>query len=327
MRAIHAAEPGGPDVLVLADLPTPAPGPGQALVRVDFAGVNFIDVYHRSGAYPVPRPIAVGREGAGTVEAVGDGVPELAPGARVAWAGVPGSYATHVVAAADQLVAIPDGVDSQIAAAVMLQGMTAHYLTRSTFPVAAGHTCLLHAAAGGAGLLIAQLARRAGATVIGTVSTDAKAERARAAGCAHVIRYDRDDFVARTRELTGGRGVDVVYDSIGEATFLRGLDCLRPRGTMVLFGQSSGAVAPLDLQVLNTKGSLFVTRPNLAHHLRDRAELEARAGDVLGAAARGELDVAIDRVLPLAAAADAHRRLEGRATIGKLLLDASRAAR
>jgi NADPH2:quinone reductase len=316
MRAIRAAEPGGPDVLVLEPITAPEPGPGQVRVRVDFAGVNFIDVYHRSGQYPMPRPIPVGREGAGTVEAVGAGV-ALAPGARVAWAGVPGSYATHVVAAADHLVPIPDGCTSEHAAALMLQGMTAHYLTRTTFGLRAGHTCLIHAAAGGVGLLLAQLARQAGATAIGTASTDEKAERARAAGCAHVIRYDVEDFVERARALTGGRGVDVVYDSVGQATFLRGLDALALRGTMVLFGQSSGAVAPLDPQILNAKGSLFLTRPALHHYVHDRAELEARAADVLS----GALRPTIDRVFPLAEAADAHRRLEARATIGKLLLD------
>jgi NADPH2:quinone reductase len=307
MRAIRAAVPGGPDVLRLDELPTPEPGPGQVRVRVEYAGVNFIDVYHRTGLYPLPTPIALGREGAGIVEATG---------ARVAWAGVPGSYATHVIAPTDALVPIPDGVETRDAAALMLQGMTAHYLTKSTFALAAGHTCLLHAAAGGAGLLIAQLGRRAGATVIGTCSTDAKAERARAAGCAHVIRYDREDFVARTRELTGGAGVDVVYDSVGRTTFDGSLACLRPRGLMVLFGASSGPVPPFDLQRLNQLGSLFNTRPNLAAYIATRDELLARAADVLA-----HLTPTIDRVLPLADAAEAHRLLESRATSGKLLLD------
>jgi NADPH:quinone reductase len=320
MRVIRPAEPGGPEVLAPMDLPTPAPGPGEALVRVAYAGVNFIDVYHRSGAYPMPPPLRLGREGAGVVEAAGAGV-ALAPGAQVAWAGVAGSYASHLVAPADQLVPLPDGVAPRTAAAAMLQGMTAHYLTRTIVRLGAGDTCLLHAAAGGVGLLAAQLARSAGATVIGTVSSEAKAARARAAGCAHVIRYDREDFVARARELTGGRGVDVVYDSVGQATFFGSLDALRVRGWAVLFGQSSGPVPPIDLQVLNHKGSLTVTRPNLAHYVATRDELLERAGEVLGAVARGELAVTIDRVLPLDEAAAAHRLLESRTTIGKLLLD------
>ncbi|MCA9677232.1 MAG: quinone oxidoreductase [Kofleriaceae bacterium] len=322
MHAIRVHEPGGPERLQLDELSTPAPGPGQALVRVDFAGVNYIDVYHRTGLYPLPRPIALGREGAGVVEAVGAGA-ALVPGTRVAWTSVAGSYATHVIAPAEQLVPVPDTLDSRAAAALMLQGLTAHYLTRSTFPLAAGHTCLVHAAAGGAGLLIVQLARRAGATVIGTVSTEAKAARARAAGCHHVIRYTEVDFADEARRLTDGRGVDVVYDAVGRTTFLRGLDALRPRGMMVLFGQASGPVEPFDLQLLNRKGSLFVTRPTLFDHVATRDELRARAGDVLGWAARGELAVTIDRVVPLAAAADAHRALEARATIGKVLLDAT----
>jgi NADPH2:quinone reductase len=306
MRAIRALAPGGPDAMRLDEVDTPAPGPGQVLVRVEYAGVNFIDVYHRSGQYPLPLPIALGREGAGVIEGTGE---------RVAWAGVPGSYATHVVAPTSALVPVPDGVTTENAAALMLQGMTAHYLTQSTFPLRAEHTALLHAAAGGAGLLVAQLARRVGATLIGTCSSDAKADAARAAGCTHVIRYDREDFVARTRELTGGRGVDVVYDSVGMTTFAGGLECLRPRGTMVLFGQSSGAVPPFDLQQLNARGSLYVTRPNLAHYTATRDELLARAADVLAS-----LTPTIARILPLADAAEAHRLLESRATSGKLLL-------
>jgi len=316
MRAIRPAAAGGPEVLQLADAPTPSPGRGQVRVRIDYAGVNFIDVYHRTGLYPMATPIAMGREGAGIVEEIGEDV-ELRPGARVAWAGVAGSYATHVIAPAEALVPVPDDVDTRHAAALMLQGMTAQYLTRSTFRLAAGDTALLHAAAGGVGLLASQLASRAGATVIGTCSSDEKAERARAAGCTHVIRYDREELVPRVRALTGGRGVDVVYDSVGKSTFLQGLDCLRPRGMMVLFGASSGPVPPFDLQTLNAKGSLFVTRPNLTHYTATRAELLERAGEVLG----GGLAVTIDRVLPLADAAEAHRLLESRATIGKLLLD------
>jgi NADPH2:quinone reductase len=320
MRAIRPAAPGGPEVLQLVDAPDPAPGRGQARVRVEYAGVNFIDVYHRTGLYPMPTPIPIGREGAGVIEAVGADC-DLKVGARVAWAGVGGSYATHVIAPWDVLVPVPDALDSKIAAALMLQGMTAQYLTRTTYRLKINETCLLHAAAGGVGLLASQLASRAGAVVIGTVSTDEKADRARKAGCTHVIRYDREDLVKRVKELTGGRGVDVVYDSVGKATFMQSLDCLRPRGMMVLFGASSGPVPPIDLQLLNQKGSIYVTRPNLSHYTATRNELLERAGDVLGAAAHDELAVTIDRVLPLAEAAEAHRLLESRATIGKVLLD------
>lgn len=319
MKAIRVYQTGGPEALRLEELDTPAPGPGQALVRVAAAGVNFIDVYHRTGQYPSEVPIAIGLEGAGTVEAAGDGV-DLAVGTRVAWTGVRGSYATHLCVPADRLVTIPDAVDDQTAAAVMLQGMTAHYLTRSTFPVRAGQRCLVHAAAGGVGLLLCQLASRAGVTVIGTASTAEKRARATEAGAAHVIDYTSADFVAETRRLTGGEGVHVVYDSVGASTFEGSLDCLAPRGMLVLFGQSSGAVPALDLQVLNNKGSLFVTRPSLFHYVAERAELIARASDVLGWVADGSLKVRIDRTLPLDQAPEAHRLLEGRKTSGKLLL-------
>jgi NADPH2:quinone reductase len=306
MRAIRLTAPGGPETLVPTEVPLPSPGVGEVLVRVAYAGVNFIDVYHRTGLYKLPAPIAIGREGAGVIEGSGE---------RVAWAGVAGSYATHVIAPRDALVPVPDAVDLRDAAALMLQGMTAHYLTHSTFELRVGQTCLLHAAAGGAGLLVAQYARRAGATAIGTCSSDAKAERARAAGCAHVIRYDREDFVARTRELTGGRGVDVVYDSVGATTFDGSLKCLRPRGLLVLFGQSSGSVPAFDLQRLSAGGSLFLTRPTLGHYTATRGELLARAASAL------TLSPTIDRVLPLDDAAEAHRLLESRATSGKVLLD------
>ncbi|HVV87002.1 MAG TPA: quinone oxidoreductase [Kofleriaceae bacterium] len=322
MRAIRPASPGGPEQLTIVDAAPRPPGPGEARVRVAFAGVNYIDVYHRTGLYPMPAPIAIGLEGAGVVEEVGPDV-ELAEGARVAWCGVPGSYAAEITAASDKLVPVPDGVSLEHAAAAMLQGMTAHYLATSTFELTSGSHGLVHAAAGGVGLLLGQLARRAGATAIGTVSTDAKAEAARAAGYAHVIRYDRDDFVAGTRAFTGGAGVDVVYDSVGATTFERGLDCLRPRGLMVLFGASSGPVPPLDLQLLNRKGSLFVTRPKLNDYTATRAELLDRAGDVLGAIAAGGLRITIDRILPLADAGRAHTLLESRATSGKLLLACS----
>ena len=319
MRAIRPTRPGGPELLTLADVEPRAPGPGEARVRVAFAGVNFLDVYHRTGLYPLPSPIMIGGEGAGVVEEVGPDV-ELAIGSRVAWATVPGSYATEVIAPVARLVPIPEGVELDQAAAAMLQGMTAHYLATSTFALGAGTRALVHAAAGGVGLLLGQLARAAGAIAIGTCSTEAKAAAARAAGYVDVIRYDRDDFVAETRRITGGEGVDVVYDSVGQSTFERGLDCLKPRGLMVLFGQSSGPVAPFDLQLLNRKGSLFITRPSMGAYTASRFELLARAEAVLGAVARGELTVTIDRVLPLVDAAEAHRLLESRATSGKLVL-------
>ena len=320
MRAIRPTHPGGPEVLVLEEHPTPAPGPGQALVRVEAAGVNFLDIYQRSGLYALPLPLALGNEGAGVVEAVGEGVSELRPGERVAWANGPGSYATHVVIAAAALVPLPGGVDTKTAAAAMLQGMTAHYLAHATFPLGPDDTCLFHAAAGGVGLLFCQMARRLGARVLGTAGTDEKAARARAAGADEVIVYTRADFAAEARRLTGGRGVDVVYDSVGKATFEKSLDCLRVRGTLVAFGQASGPVPPLDLQVLARKGSLFLTRPRLHEYTHTRAELLERAGAVLGAVARGELTVAVDATFPLAEAAEAHRRLGGRATSGKVLL-------
>jgi NADPH2:quinone reductase len=322
--AIRPAAPGGPEVLAPTDVELPpAPAAGHARVRVRFAGVNFIDVYQRSGAYPLPRPLPLGQEGAGEIEALGADVDPalgLAVGTRVAWSNVLGSYASHLDAPAERLVAVPAGLTLDQAAAAMLQGMTAHYLTRSTFPLAAGQRCLIHAAAGGVGQLACQLARAAGATVLGTVSTDAKAELARAAGCDDPIRYDRDDLVAEVRRITTGSGVDVVYDSVGKDTFARSLDCLRPRGMLVLFGQSSGAVPPVDLQVLAQKGSLFLTRPTLGHYVATRAELVARAGDVLGAVERGALRLRVDRTIPLAEASTAHRLLESRATTGKLLL-------
>jgi NADPH2:quinone reductase len=321
--AIRPAATGGPEVLVPAELELPPLAATAARVRVRYAGVNFIDVYFRTGAYPMPRPLALGLEGAGEVEALGPAVDPalgLAVGARVAWTGVPGSYATVVDAPADRLVVVPAALSLDQAAAAMLQGMTAHYLARSTFPLAAGQRCLVHAAAGGVGQLLCQLAHAAGAEVLGTVSTDAKAELATAAGCDHPIRYDRDDVVTEVKRLTGGAGVDVVYDSVGKATFAASLDCLRPRGMIVLFGQSSGAVPPVDLQVLSQKGSLYATRPTLNHYIATRAELVARAGEVMTSIIGGALRLRIDRVIPLAEAATAHRLLESRATAGKILL-------
>jgi NADPH2:quinone reductase len=305
----------------LVDLPTPVPGAGEALVRVEAAGVNFLDVYVRTGAYARELPLIVGEEGAGVVEAVGDRVPGLRAGQRVAWANVSGSYATHVVASAGRLVPVPDGVSTHVAAAAMLQGMTAHYLSRATFPLLPGHTCLVHAAAGGVGLLLVQMAKRAGARVLATTSSDEKARLVLAAGADECLAYSgRVPFDEVARERTRGRGVDVVFDSVGASTFDRSLLALRPRGMLVLFGQSSGRVPPVDLQVLNTRGSLFVTRPTLRDYTATRAELLDRAGAVLGAVERGELDVRIHAEYPLAQAADAHRALESRSTTGKLVL-------
>jgi len=319
MKAIRIHRHGGPDALQLDELDTPAPGPGQALVKVEAAGVNFIDVYHRSGLYPQPLPAGIGREGAGVVEAVGPDVTELAPGVRVAWAEVAGSYATHVIAPVDKLVPVPGGVDAARAAAVMLQGMTAHYLTRSTFPLGAGDTCLVHAAAGGVGLLLCQLGRLAGARVIGTASTEAKAEAARAAGADEVIRYDQADFAEEVLRVTGGAGARVIYDGVGASTWEGDLRCLGMRGMLVLFGQSSGPVPPIDPLRLASR-SLFLTRPTLFHYVAQRPELLARAGEILGLVAGGRLRVAVDRELPLAEAQKAHELLEARKTSGKLLL-------
>jgi len=315
---VHAA--GGPEVLTLEDLPVPAPGPGQALVRVEAAGLNFIDIYHRIALYKVPYPYTLGQEGAGTVEAVGPDVSLVRPGDRVAWTSLPGAYAQFVVAPADRLVPIPAGVTARQAAAVMLQGLTAEYLTTSTVALSADDTCLAHAAAGGVGLLLCQMARLRGARVIGTVSTEAKAALAREAGAGEVILYTEQDFEAEVKRITGGRGLSVVYDSVGKTTFEKGLNCLRRRGLMVLFGQSSGPVGPVDLQVLSVKGSLYVTRPSLVHYIATRDELVGRAAQVLGWVADGTITVRIDREYPLRDAAEAHRALEARKTAGKVLL-------
>lgn len=320
MKAIRVHEPGGPEALRLEDVPDPLPGPGQVLVRVEAAGVNFIDVYQRTGLYRVPMPMTPGQEAAGTIVAVGANVSELRAGDRVAWAGPPGAYAERAIAPADRVVWIPEGVTAVQAAAAMLQGMTAHYLVTATYPLREGDVCLVHAAAGGVGLLLCQMARRRGARVIGTVSTETKAELARAAGAEDVILYTERDFEAEVKRLTDGDGVHVVYDSVGRTTFDQSLACLRPRGTMVLFGQSSGPVPPLDPQVLNQKGSLYLTRPKLGDYTGTSDELAQRAGEVLGWVRDGSLSVRIERELPLAQAAEAHRLLESRATSGKLLL-------
>lgn len=322
MRAIRIHGTGGPEALREERVPIPVPGAGEAVVRVAHAGVNFIDVYKRTGQYAVPLPATLGEEGAGVVHAIGDGVDDVRVGDRVAWALTTGSYADFAVVRGDRLVPVPDGVDLRLAAAVMLQGMTAHYLATSTRPLGPGDRCLVHAAAGGVGLLLVQIARRRGATIIGTVGSDEKAELARAAGADHVIVYTREDFAAETRRLTGGAGVHVVYDSVGRATFEAGLGVLAPRGMMVLFGQSSGAVAPIDPQVLNQRGSLFLTRPTLAHYAATRAELLARATELFDWMGRGELSVRVGAEFPLADAGEAHRALEGRRTTGKVLLNA-----
>jgi NADPH2:quinone reductase len=319
VRAIRVHRPGGPEELRLEEVPTPTPGPGQARVRVAYSGVNFMDVYHRTGAYPGQLPFTPGSEGAGIVDAIGEGN-VVRVGDRVAWAMHPGSYAEQAVVDAWKLVPVPDDAPLATAAAVLLQGMTAHYLTHTTFPLREGDVALVHAAAGGIGLLLTQVAKRRGARVIGTVSTEQKAALARRAGADDVVLYTRESFKDAARRLTGGRGVDVVYDSVGKTTFADGLDSLRPRGYMVLFGQSSGPVPPIEPAILNPKGSLFLTRPSLAHYMLDREELLGRAREVFALIARGALDVRIDRELPLAQAADAHRLLESRATAGKLVL-------
>jgi NADPH2:quinone reductase len=321
MKAIRVHAFGGPEALRYDELPTPMPQAGEALVEIAAAGVNFIDVQHRTGRYKGPAlPFAIGSEAAGTVTAVGTGVTEVAVGDRVAYAMVVGAYATHAVVPAKRLVKVPAAIDLQTAAAVMLQGLTAHYLTQSTYAIKAGDTALVHAAAGGAGQLVTQVARLRGATVYGTVGSAAKAAVARAAGAAATIDYRTQDFEAEIKKLTNGRGVDVVYDSVGKDTFEKSLNCLRPRGMLAVFGFSSGPVAPFDPAVLGAKGSLFLTRPGLNQYIATREELVGRANDLFAWLAAGKLKVTIDRVWPLAEAAAAHEALESRRTAGKLLL-------
>jgi NADPH2:quinone reductase len=321
-QAIFVDKFGGPEVLSLREHDPGSANAGQVRVAVQAAGVNFIDVYQRTGIYPRPTPFVLGIEGAGVIEAVGAGVEQLRVGQRVAWASAAGSYATHTLVPAATLIVLPDAVSSELAAAAMLQGMTAHYLAHGVHETKPGDQVLVHAAAGGTGQLLVQLLKRAGARVIGTCSTAAKAELARAAGADEVIRYDETDFAVETRKLTGGRGVDVVYDSVGRTTFDGSLASLRPRGLLALFGQASGPVPAFDLQRLNQGGSLFVTRPSLAFYTATRAELELRAHAVLDAIASGALRVRIDRSYPLRNAAEAHRHIEARGTTGKLLLSA-----
>ena len=320
MKAIRAMEAGGTEVLRLEDLPRPEPKEGEALVRIEAAGVNFIDVYFRTGQYKAPYPMTLGSEAAGTVEAVGPGVSMVRKGDRVGSVNFSGSYAEYAIARADRLVAIPDGVTTRQAAASLLQGMTAQYLTRSTYPLREGETCLVHAAAGGVGLLLCQIARRIGARVIGTAGSPEKAELARKAGAHHVIEYRTQSFADEVKRLTGGNGVQVVYDSVGKDTFAGSLDSLAMRGLLALFGQSSGKVEAFDPQILNQKGSLYLTRPTLFHYVAKREDLVERSGELFGWIGRGELDVKVFRELPLAEAAGAHRLLEGRKTSGKLLL-------
>ena len=320
MQAIQVSQTGGPEVLTPVDLPMPTPKPNEVLVQIKAAGVNFIDVYVREGRYPTPLPFVNGQEAAGVVTEAGHEVTTLKPGDRVAYTSALGSYAEYAAVPASRLVKIPDELDFEQAAAAMLQGMTAHYLVHSSYPLKKGETALIHAAAGGVGLLLVQMAKTIGARVIATAGTQEKVQLARAAGADECIVYTEADFETETRRLTNGAGVHVVYDGVGKATFDKDLNVLRPRGYLVLFGGSSGAVPPFDLIKLSQKGSLFITRPTLAHYTATREELEWRANDVLQSIARGELKLRIHKVYPLAEAAQAHRDLEGRKTTGKLLL-------
>jgi NADPH2:quinone reductase len=320
MKAIQFHSTGGPEVLQLSDLPIPEPGPGQVLLRIEATGVNFIEIYFRKGVYKAALPLIPGSEAAGTVEELGPGVTGFAAGDAVASTAVIGSYAEYALVPAAQLVKIPQGVTMEQAAAAMLQGMTAHYLAFSTYPLKAGNTALVHAGAGGVGLLLTQIATAQGARVITTVSTPAKAELSREAGASDVILYTKKDFEAEIKRLTGGKGVDVVYDSVGKTTFEGSLNSLRPRGLLVLFGASSGPVPPFDLVQLNSKGSLFITRPTLWHYIATRAELEWRSSEVLNRVAKGDLKLRTEFTYPLAEAAQAQIDMEERKTTGKILL-------
>lgn len=320
MKAVYIEQTGGPEVLRFGDRPAPEPATDEVLVKLAFSGVNFTDLNARSGINKIPLPAVLGSEGAGTVEQTGGGATGFKPGDRVAYAMARGSYAEYAVVPARMLVRVPDEIALPDAAAAMLQGMTAHYLTHSTFPLKKGHTALIHAAAGGTGRLLVQMAAMLGARVIATVGTQAKAELAREAGASDTILYGERDWVAEVKRLTGGAGVDVVYDSVGQATYLKGFDCLKPRGTMVHFGVASGPIEPFDTRKLTANGSLFLTRPTLASHISDPAELSWRSGDVFRWIAEGKLKLRIHREYPLAEAAQSHRDLEARATTGKLLL-------
>lgn len=320
MKVVRVHKYGGPEVLTNEDIPVPEPKTGEARVKIEAIGLNFIDIYHRTGLYPLQTPFTVGMEGAGVVDAVGDGVTEVKKGDRVAYAMIPGAYAEYAIVPAAKLAPLPANIDVKSAAALMLQGMTAHYLTHSTYALKPGDTALVHAAAGGVGLLLIQIAKMLGATVIGTVSTEAKAQLAKQAGADEVILYTQSDFLAEVKKLTDGRGVHVVYDSVGATTFDKSLDCFRPRGYLVLFGQSSGPVQPFDPGKLAAKGSLFLTRPTLAHYTLTRAELLQRSGDLFNWTAAGKLRLRIDKTFSMAEAAEAHRQLEGRKTTGKVVL-------
>jgi NADPH2:quinone reductase len=320
MKAVRVHNFGGPEVLKNEEIAVPEPKAGEARVKIEAIGLNYIDIYQRSGLYPLPLPFTLGREAAGLVDATGPNVTEVKVGDRVAYAMEPGAYAEHAVVPAWKLVPVPDNVDTLSAAATMLQGMTAHYLAHSTYPLNQGDIALVHAAAGGVGLLLIQVAKGRGARVLGTVSTEEKARLARDAGADEVILYSRVDFDTEVKRLTNGAGVHVVYDSVGATTFEKSLDCLRPRGYLVLFGQASGPVPPFDLGKLAAKGSLFVTRPTLVHYMSDRRELLERAGDLFSWIASGKLKLRVEKTFPLAEAAEAHRQLEGRRTTGKVIL-------
>ena len=320
MKAIRVHAPGGPEALRYEEVAQPSPAAGQVLVKVEAAGVNYIDVYQRNGLYKVATPFTLGQEAAGVVSAVGAGVTDPKVGDRVVYASILGAYAEYAVVPADRVVVLPEGVTTRQAAAVMVQGMTAHYLACTTYPLKTGDTCLVHAAAGGVGLLLCQVASRRGARVIGTVSTREKAALARDAGARDVILYTEQDFEAEAKRLTGGLGLQVVYDSVGKTTFEKGLNCLTRRGMMVLYGQSSGPIGSFDPQVLSQKGSLFLTRPTIAHYIATRAELVTRAGEVLSWVKSGTLKLRIEHEFSLAEAAEAHRALEARKTTGKVLL-------
>ena len=320
MQAIQILKNGGPEVLTLREIPTPVPGPGQALIRIEASGVNFIDTYHREGRYSTALPYTLGQEAAGTVVSIGADVTSVKPSDHVAWCGIPGTYAEFAVAPVDRIVAVPAGVSSPQAAAAILQGMTAHYLAHSTYKIQSGDEILVHAGAGGTGLLLTQIAKSLGARVITTVSTEEKAALSRAAGADDVILYTQTDFPTEVKRLTSGRGLPVVYDSVGKSTFEQSLTCLRPRGMLVLFGGSSGAVPPFDLIRLSTLGSLYVTRPTLKDYIATRADLMARAADVFNGVAAGTLKLRLEHTYPLADAAQAHRDIESRGTTGKLLL-------
>jgi NADPH:quinone reductase len=320
MRAVRVHQYGGPEVLTLEEIPVPEPKASEARVKIEAIGLNYIDVYQRTGLYPLQTPFTLGMEGAGVVDKVGEDVKEVKKGDRVAYAMILGSYAEYAIVPAAKLAPLPANIDSKSAVALMLQGMTAHYLTHSTYDLKKGETALIHAAAGGVGLLLTQIAKLRGANVIGTVSTEAKAQLAKEAGADHVILYTQTDFAAEVKKITDGKGLHVIYDSVGQTTFDKGLDCLRPRGYMVLFGQSSGPVSPFDPGKLAGKGSLFLTRPTLAHYTLDRAELLQRANDLFTWTASEKLKLLIEKTFRMAEAAEAHRQLEGRKTTGKVIL-------